>query len=161
MVTSSSPIICDDMSHSGSIEDHGIAFTIHYIKLSTILLENIWTQAVKSGGALGECDVGHSATASAQDNAETNAGANAGADGGAAIRAVIGTVAEAVAGADDPDGADAGRGSKAEFSGRGVAGLDVRRGKCIESDAVKSSTRQDAGKLIERLSGVSTGHPAG
>jgi hypothetical protein len=43
MVASSSPIICDDMSHSGSIEDHGIASSIQCIKLSTILLENIWT----------------------------------------------------------------------------------------------------------------------
>jgi hypothetical protein len=31
------------MSHSGSIEDHGIASSIQYIKLFTILLENIWT----------------------------------------------------------------------------------------------------------------------
>ncbi len=40
-INSHSPIVCDDKFHNGSIEDHGIASNIQYIKLSTILLENI------------------------------------------------------------------------------------------------------------------------
>ncbi len=37
-IISNSPIICDDKSHNGSAEEHGIASSIQYIKLSTILL---------------------------------------------------------------------------------------------------------------------------
>ena len=40
-IISNIPIICDDKSHNGSTEDHGIASSIQYIKLSTILLGNI------------------------------------------------------------------------------------------------------------------------
>ncbi len=40
-IISNIPIIRDDKSHNGSTEDHGIASSIQYIKLSTILLGNI------------------------------------------------------------------------------------------------------------------------
>jgi hypothetical protein len=40
-IISNSPIICDDKSHNGSTEDHGIPSSIQYIKLPIILLGNI------------------------------------------------------------------------------------------------------------------------
>ncbi len=42
-----SPILCDDKSHSGDTAGRGIVSNIQNTRLSTILLESIWTSAVE------------------------------------------------------------------------------------------------------------------